>query len=502
MSFNVRGLRSERVRADEAALLQVKARLERLARDQAAADALLAEAKRAADDIARETRELQDVERNMTTKLASSRAALVQECLSTLPDDVLRCVFSEARQAGGREPHTPFALAAVCARWRQVALDHASLWSDIVIFVRGNLLGDRRHGYLKNEYTRAALLLERSRMCPLDIHVSAEGLSGDGDALQTFTQLVGLLGTHVSRWKTVDLTIPMGVRRTVLNFLKGPTPLLVSLQALGHPVSNSPDSSEAGYFPFAPVLEALDIGYLGMGCSTRYTYPVLKTLDLSYGACTDQQLYNYLRMCSHSLQKLVLGVQLDAAASIEPIALPKLEHLAISPPSFPLIMTPISSCIAMPVLDHLELNLRPVEIGDEIVSFIDAISPTVRSLSLLCAFTADTFPFLARLHQLEQLAFIGLPGCIHNSVLQLLATSDPPIWPRLTRIKNVRYVADQVWSSEAILQFIASRNIPAGDSEGPGADVHTARPCKLVEVGFDEVSSRWLVAEVDRLLEL
>ncbi|EJD35604.1 hypothetical protein AURDEDRAFT_130540 [Auricularia subglabra TFB-10046 SS5] len=323
LRFNVRGLRAERVRADEAALSQIKARLEQLAGERAAADALLVEAKRAVEDVARETVQLQDVERKMAAKLELSRAALIQDCISTLPDDVLRCIFSEA----------------------------------------------------------------------------------------------------VSRWQTATFRLPDGVKRSTLDFL------------------------------------------------------------------------------SRSVQELFLGIRLGTNAAIPPICFPLLRELFVSPASTAIVRTPLSSFITAPVLQHLELRRRPAEI-DGISPFLDAVSATVRRLTLFTALTGPCLMVVARLRHLEELTFYEhmTDLSIRDDALELLSTSDPRIWPELTRIKNASYTGGRAWSSEAIFRFIASRN-PAKADIGHDED-NAMRPSRLLEFGFDKHSSPWLVNEVKRLLEL
>ncbi|EJD35615.1 hypothetical protein AURDEDRAFT_130547 [Auricularia subglabra TFB-10046 SS5] len=484
---NICRLRAERVQADAAALADAQAGL-------TATLARQADAQRVLDEIAREATVLEEVTRSLASRLDESRYALLGLCVDGLPDDILRCIFEA--MVSDDDARVPFTLAAVCARWREVALASPTLWSTVFA------LSTRADGpsYTAADHARVTTLLSRSRAAPIDIIVQWSQYSSDTSAheVNLFMDILGDLSGHASRWREVTMYPPPIVHLDTLEFLKGPTPLLEHLELFFQPGRMiSPGPSERAYLPYAPNLRSLDLANIAIGCSALSAFPALHNLCFYPGACTDEALYDYL-VRAPSLREVYVGTAITHPLRAN-ITLLELQSLRIGSEARSLLYEPAATFLHTPKLSQLRLFCDP---DDRMSSFFDAVSPTARILGTTQPLTSEGLSVLKRLKNVEELCLSQKP----IAALNQLTSSDPLIWPRLSVLQEVGYT-DR--SGAHILRLIAARNIEtraASEEHGPQV-AGTVQPCKLRELQFDagygnpEVPG-WLVQEVKRLLRL
>ncbi|EJD35606.1 hypothetical protein AURDEDRAFT_130542 [Auricularia subglabra TFB-10046 SS5] len=503
MSSTLRRLRTERVLADESALLQIQARLERVQREHGTTQALLAETQRAADELARETHELQDMERQTAARLAEARAALVQECISSLPDDVLRCLFDVAAR------DNPFTVAAVCARWRRVALELPAIWSYIAVppppSSMPGIKSGRRERYLAAQLRRVNILLDRSRSAPLDLSVDWSGWSCKGSAHASCKQLFYALFSQAARWRFATIGLPLELTLTTLDSLKGPTPVLEDLNIY---TSSDHDESfvhpRSGYLPYAPRLQKLSLIRVGMGCAASADFPALRGFTCGPSGCSEDQFYQYLRNAADTLDTLTVVYSLTRA----PAPGLSLSHL------FALHLDHRSSLLASPALKLPSLttlslfNLKDVDslddltgrtLSDTLVPFLEAVSPTVHTLYIGYTITEQCLSIVSHLRNITTLRFYPDADNFAAPALARITNDDPTVWPKLTRLANLRYDENDPGVQEALFQLISARNRigSVGASEQDAA-----RPSRLFGIDFEDGAPEWLVAEINRLLKL
>ncbi|EJD36793.1 hypothetical protein AURDEDRAFT_174156 [Auricularia subglabra TFB-10046 SS5] len=491
---SLRHLRTERVHADEAALQQIQAHLERVQREHD-------DTRARADELAREARELQDMMQQTAARLAEGRAVLVRDCILALPEDVLRCLFEAAID------DDPFAVAAVCARWRRVALAFPAMWSKIHVPLPPVAVGDIESGrcerFAAAQLRRVNTMLERSRSAALDVYIPWSGWQCQG-IIQTYSrQLLSAAFSQIARWRVASIGIPRQFGRPTLDFVRGPTPLLVDLNLRVSLRDGAFDPPQIGYLPYAPRLRKLAISGLGMGCATSSNFPNLSELSLLQKSCTNEHVSLYLRNSADTLVNLSLGLSLTHPPTAK-LVLPRLQALHITHAAFPIA----SPQFVLPSLRTLSLvpfrnptHPDPVvdlALSDTLVPFLEAVSPTVRFLNLGYPINDDCLSIVARLQNIEQLQSWPSAIDLADPALARLVSNHPPIWPRLARIIGLRCPPGD-GSYDGILRLIAART-SAQRSEAVEQDV--ARPVKLLQVEFEKGAPEWLVAEVDRLLTL
>ncbi|KAF7305629.1 F-box domain-containing protein [Mycena chlorophos] len=221
--------------------------------------------------------------------------------IEDLAPEILQNIFDQALPAKAilsvREP--PLLIAHVSPRWREIAFDTSSFWTNFVI----DAYTGATHRQLLD------LWLERSGQKPLRFGLNVPYYGAMGSMHARIAPLIASLDSHAERWKEAELTIPNSLMVPLVASAHCQFPLLESLTlrshgliitatrgAVGAPpgssLQRSPRSEQA--FPrlrnlvLSGTLDILDKGIL----------PWHKLLSLqSVGDNVDDALY-FLEACS------------------------------------------------------------------------------------------------------------------------------------------------------------------------------------------------------------
>lgn len=227
----------------------------------------------------------------------------------------------------------PFALAAVCKRWRQSATKLPPLWS----FIQVPAVQDAREGFEYMLHVRVQL--KRSKRSPLVILVACA--SCHWDDVDWFQKIISELVQHTDRWRLVRLRLPKGVQMGHISFLRLSMPLLVDLHLESYNDHAIPWSTPAPIFlqhskglqrlncevtfvlpyePFAALSEAVlyvDNSSLASLWTAMQRMPALQDLYLSF--CEDVDVATYIPPASDlhlsSLKTLSLGGQFSVVGT-------------------------------------------------------------------------------------------------------------------------------------------------------------------------------------------
>ncbi|EJD35590.1 hypothetical protein AURDEDRAFT_175319 [Auricularia subglabra TFB-10046 SS5] len=482
-------LQYDRIQADAAALEQLRQCLGRVRDAQNEGHARLLDAQRAVDVLSRASQELESAEQALSMSLAEARRELFQQSAARIPDDIWRCIFEEAVQedSGSR---VAFILARVSARWRRIVLSTPRLWSRIG-FPKLETVGAKQLDTVK-------LMLSRSGDCSLDIKIWWYDNCHDQDHLvQPMRDILSALSDQTHRWRVASLVLLGRIGRRALVALKGPTPKLARLCISIRSCTQWASEVETGYLPYAPMLKTLVLCDTMMSCSAASAYPVLTDVALAPGQDVhpSQQILGFISRARESLHKVEITTWLDhSAGALGPVLLPQLQTLVlVHAPQTQLNNVPAVTRLSTPCLTKLVLRCDTMPAVP--VSFLAAVSSTVRTLEFFDVLTADA---LGRLRHLENIERVIFGMSIEDDAYAALTTHVPPIWPRLT-VVDMRYLVNDCVPDDALLGLITSRNVARPEG---GAEAEQARPCRLQEVILGPSAPRWVSAEVERLLAL
>ncbi|KZV96375.1 hypothetical protein EXIGLDRAFT_427461 [Exidia glandulosa HHB12029] len=453
-------------------------------------------------------------------QLARSRAASLRIVVSNLADDVLRCIFTCCAQLPDtrwEEPGTgsfnrvrailPFSLAAVCTRWRRVALDYGGLWTYISLPTDFDfaLAGAERLRHC--HYSRIKTLLSRSRMFPLDVLLvlSPYYHQGAGDESRWISSIFSAVFGHTDRWRRFEITFPNDCARDIVSVFTGPLPKLKQLSLVG-PQSHAWESLEhetTHFFPHAPLLESLHLALTGMTVSPVHEgFPSLLRLAID-DDMSAESLQRLLELSKTSLQVLELQVAFAERCSSS-LSLPNLGTLVLHLELF-LVTAQGTVNFNAPRLSALTLRSAEVMFDGDLPVLLEHVSETVTSLTLYGAVRPRYIDIFARLRNLSQIVF-GTQhiGCdVDDESLVVLSKQLPTVWPRLQTI--VFCNADITPShGNGVIQLVAARNASHNNATLSSATEtdESARPCRIREVQLPVKAPKWTVAEVQRLLSI
>ncbi|KZV96377.1 hypothetical protein EXIGLDRAFT_733303 [Exidia glandulosa HHB12029] len=440
-------------------------------------------------------------------QLARSRSASLRIVVSNLPDDVVRCIFTccaelpDARWTAGlfnRERATlPFSVAAVCTRWRRVALDYGGLWTYMSLpdTCPEKSKRDCHHGRIKQ-------LLSRSQTSPLDVllDLSEFDLTSANDTfdvwmIKVFTSMCH----HADRWRRVNIVFPSARTRDIAAVFKGPLPKLTELSLRG------PDTEEwldlevqqGSFLPHAPLLEALDLSLTGMAVSSAHEgFRSLAFIKVSDDMVAES-LLQLLELSKTTLQVLDLDFRFSGPSSYS-LSLPHLHTLKLDCELF-FVTDTKSISLHAPVLRALTLRSSDVMVDEDLSVLLEHVSATVTELTLHESVESDFVETFARLRNLSHVVFgTKDSSCIiYDGFFVELATRSPPVWPRLQSIAFYNVILSPP-SGDGIVQLVAARN---ASPPMPAAEMDVSeRPCRIRDVQLGADAQKWTIAEVQRRL--
>ncbi|KZV98109.1 hypothetical protein EXIGLDRAFT_746760 [Exidia glandulosa HHB12029] len=508
MVLNARDAYRAQIREETDAIASLASQQSDLRRRRSDAEAALAGAQAILDQVAAQEDRVTAQEQLLKSSVASARAALVRDLLSTFPDDVLRCIFDEVveqpdpaqwTQKGNDEYDSmtasrPFLLAGVCARWRRVALDTPTLWS----YIGAEMTSYRRMP--PSSLERIQLLLKRSKAALVDIIVSWYGGNISDDDARLMERILRAIEQSRSRWRTCELTISSTQHVSYFDMLRGPTP---SLRRLAIYVSGDTWALEPrdAYLPFAPLLQRLDLDKTGIAVApTHGGFSSLRSLRIA-GETDCGNVSRLISLQREHLEFLCLDVEFDDAPT-SALSMRCLKTLSlISKPFFASQTTP--PMLNAPNLK--ELTLEASAIMDTLDPLIRHISHTVVSLTLAySAFTAAHVHILKELRNVSSLRFDSTdewkdPYAVEGGFFVELADALPCIWPKLSTLTLPISGSVNDTEIDGLIRFITKRTVALAQTYPPTDGLE--QPCRLRDIKVEFYDAPlWLVADVERLL--
>ncbi|EJD39936.1 hypothetical protein AURDEDRAFT_187164 [Auricularia subglabra TFB-10046 SS5] len=507
MASHVLDLRKKRIAREKNDILALEQRTEaaKLARDTAVH--AFEQARAVMEEASKEHAAL-------FTRCASAREQLDELCLSyrrdfiaSLPLDVLRCIFTEAVALPRQLAHAfcfgnchyqdyaqaPFVLAAVCRRWRNVALQHPSLWT----YISTPNVMDKRT--TERHCRRIQMILQRSQPCPLDVLIcwTREALAGPWEGCHALHTILKAVLSAGHRWRTFELTLPFGAGKSEYIYaLKGPLPLLESFRFIS--IQGDNEFPTTPCFPFAPRLEEIAIWGPNALLPTPTGLSSLRSLRLWFHLSFAQML-PLISALSATLESLAIGIDSEEAMPSPDIhlALPKLTVLTLDIDqnmrhTFQLFRV---AKVHLPALQRLFLAGR--SICEDLSPFLEQIAASVGTLTLGDTIQPQHLDILRNLTSLRTLRFDDFNGngelqCWYDLSDEFFAAVSVDIWPKLVDVHILQGGVFRLDAGSGALAFIQSRTLDAG---GPAA------PCRLQEFMVGTEVPGWFTAEVARLLQ-
>ncbi|KZV96902.1 hypothetical protein EXIGLDRAFT_833318 [Exidia glandulosa HHB12029] len=501
MSSVARSQQLARMRADEDFLALTDARIGALRRADSAAQERLAIAQAEADATraeltALEVRQLQLRSDIGQMRLDHRRMLWTQ----AIPLDCLRQIFEETTSiptaewaefgCGGHSRKcmmAPFALAAVCARWRQLALGVPVLWTYICA-------GVLRPGQpLAATLSRIHCLLQRSRGSPLDIRLQLQDCLPE--TLTDVSDLLALIACHARRVRSMDLWLPKGINREpALDMLKAPLPQLTHLCVIaGTRQLEGCDS----YLPYAPKLSHLELQGTGFTCSPQYQiFGNMRSLTL-WAPYPSEQVASILQSVLETLERLYVASVSLLSGIRTPITFPRLCNLSMGNVSASSISPDM---IVAPRLQALTFPGKTMT-DSAAARLVESVGSNVTSLTLVDSDIPPSLPRLLqglrRVETLRLLVSDQYPKyTVSDEFFFELATGAPTIWPKLRSIQLDGCESNKTLG-DGLVKLIRARNFPAADTIRPAAPEE--KPCRLEQVEAPGAPS-WLRSSIVHLL--
>lgn len=507
--------RCERIRREQDEANFLKARIATAeARHEAAAQALDL-ARRDKRDAEQELALLRRRYAEVPSELAQQRATFHRGFMRTCPaellirifeevtalPDHLRVIVSEEQCFDKTLATAPFHLAAVCSRWRQVALQEPTLWTYMTSPRNGAEAND---GYV----ARNMLVLQRSTNRVLDIFLCWD--LRDWNQCAAEKQLLLALGRHAQRWRTFELWLPDDNCKLEYLFpLKGPLPRLERLCIVAEH-SSLDDIRATNCLPSAPELrEAVIWGPCPLILRPIITFPALS--DLRLHQLTLSRVWELLVAVAPTLEHLGLTLNHDESSGPANALTPRRLRFR-SLHSFALLVAdsrslPALQSLDLPALNHLSLSCCWIK--PRLLPFLERIAPSVTDLTL-------TGPEYATVDQLRVLKALVYVKVLTFDTLSPEVTSEYSVseeffgsrehwmqdlfWPNLSSIHfSPGGELLLVNEGSSIINFIRRRSEEISREQGR---VGLRQACRLREVRFDlPKTPRWLVNEVHKLID-
>lgn len=193
------------------------------------------------------------------------RKASLARHVPNLPAEVLANCFEQFCWAGdpfemsfGLEAHpstdlarAPFTVAAVCRRWRAIALATSALWCYVglpELPASGSAAAAASIAYVLT-------VLERSGSFPLAIFIDWKTMPGI-DKRSDCTAILDAIASQAMRWWRLSLIVS-SIRSDWIDIFRNPTPMLRVLNCAVHDASRHWRNGSTRYLPVTPKLELL-----------------------------------------------------------------------------------------------------------------------------------------------------------------------------------------------------------------------------------------------------
>ncbi|KZW00919.1 hypothetical protein EXIGLDRAFT_719991 [Exidia glandulosa HHB12029] len=406
--------RWKRILREQADAAELELRVAALERARAEAVLVLEQARSAVDDFDGELHGMRQRQQQAADHVAQMRMNYRRELLRRMPAELLSYIFEEvtALPADFRETTkavdcynealtmAPFCLAAVCSKWRNVALQQSTLWTYISA---PSDMEDDETG--KQHHNRVKLLLARSHSSALDVLISWAGVD-DWVGCVAEVWILQAVAVHAGRWRTFELWLPdNSTDGYELQILRMPLPRVERLCIvvdIARPVHRDADD---GYLPFAPTLRELTIwGPNVISMPARVSFPALTSLRLWHHPQFDL-VWRLLSTVAPTLESLLLSFDSDEKGPDIPksvIALPNLRSASLLISSRTIWRR--MHRLHVPNLRHLTMETQDA-IADVVQPFLDMVADTVVSLTLSGDVSLSELVLFKTLLNVESLQF-------------------------------------------------------------------------------------------------
>jgi len=423
-----------------------------------------------------------------------------REFFSTAPDDVLLLVFMEVvsdseewgfkgTQFNKDLAQAPFRLAAVCQRWRHLAVSSPTLWTYLALPL---------HSHLNQAHVeRVKHLVHRSQQAPIDVfaewgwHQSIDAVEPHAKVI---TQLISSLGHKLRLFWWSSSNEPDDA---ALEGLRGPTPHLTQLYIT--PASEEDRSILEKCLPFAPRLKEMQwtSDYMGWSFAAQ-RYTSLTVLTIWYDPPLDY-VVDALRVVHDSLKELNLG---SSIADQHPfgqgvcLEFPQLTTLRFQDWGW-------ARHLRAPALQQLATGNSWSRDGESL-SHILCPFVTAQHLTLFASCDVIELSAFAELVNITTLEVSGTTwvervsyGELSDGFFAAAVDFESPVWPKLKHIHfDTGFDRINPVSDTDLVTFIRLRN------ETPATELEPRSISRIetVKLGYD--APEWLIREVERLTAL
>jgi hypothetical protein len=235
-----------------------------------------------------------------------------------LPDYILVRIFLANR---GHSRFSPIAISHVSRKWRKLALDTPLMWTTIAAYIRETHSTPEENGD-RARLERVSAFIQRSGALGLSIEVTAEPVKSSlpAERLGAHEDLAAILESTASRWEKLHVNVPSD--SPLMRLLRTPPATTAGLHSLSINFESlfrkpGPDTSETASLvdPTITVWEAKSLTYLslfGVGKSVIETnvslpvrWPKLTSLHLSsggHGHLRQHHVTPILSVCTNLLE--------------------------------------------------------------------------------------------------------------------------------------------------------------------------------------------------------
>lgn len=403
-----------------------------------------------------------------------------------LPDEILAAILSEYNDLCGEPEYddftyhkasmaVPFRSAAVCRRWRSVAVQTRALWTYIVI--------DFKRAERRPSAWLALIMLigARSVSHPVSISVRMPAYHAH-NALEICTALL----QSQLRWRTLHIVMEDGRDRHVQRLLTGHCPLLHTVAITGPAVEETPDPDPVQFALSGPRLHRLHISECRVSLSEQLLESSIEHVTMSQWMVSPRM--SDLRALAERLPRLqTLSISSLAKYILDgpaPITFPELRSITL----IGAVRGQTRQCFQCPRLVEATMFARLSRhstIPSLLLSDLDCVS----ALQKLCLgeyfHSLDQSIALDLLRPLPQLQeFSLLCQLVHSSFFEALSQpSDDRMWivPRLRRL-TIQVPLSKTMI-KAALTFVERR------SEASRAGAASA-PCLLSELTLGDLDDK------------